>query len=157
MPLLHNGDPFPHLEMPALGGGTLSIPSFASGAFGVIIAYRGAWCPFCATQLAGYASEEAALHELGVRVAAFSVDDEPTTKDLAAKLHLNFPLGHGASADQVSGILGAFTNESPRYLQPTAFILTPTSEVLASVYTSHAVGRLLAADVVKLISFVKSR
>jgi peroxiredoxin len=157
MPFLHNSDHFPHLEIPAVGGGMLSLPGFAAGAFGVIIAYRGAWCPFCATQLAGYASEKAALDELGVRVAAFSVDDEPTTKEFAAKLNLNFPLGHSASADQVSDTLGAFTNESPRHLQPTAFILTPKSEVLASVYASHAIGRLEASDVVKLVSFVKSR
>lgn len=143
MPFLHNSDPFPHLEIPAVGGGMLSLPGFAAGAFGVIITYRGAWCPFCATQLAGY--------------AAFSVDDEPTTKEFAAKLNLNFPLGHSASADQVSDTLGAFTNESPRHLQPTAFILTPKSEVLASVYASHAIGRLEASDVVKLVSFVKSK
>jgi peroxiredoxin len=156
MTFLHNGEPFPHLEIPALGGGTLSLPGFASGAFGVIIAYRGAWCPFCASQLAGYASEKAALDELGVLVAAFSVDDEPTTKEFAAKLNLNFPMGHSASADQISDVLGAFTNPSPRHLQPTAFILTPKSEVLGSVYASHAVGRLEASDVVKLVRYVKS-
>jgi peroxiredoxin len=157
MSFLQNGDPFPHLEMPALGGGTLSLPGFATGAFSVIVAYRGAWCPFCAMQLTGYVSEKAALDDLGVRVAAFSVDDEPTTKDFAAKLGLNFPVGHNASADQVGKVLGALINENPRHLQPTAFILTPKSEVLASVYASHAVGRLLASDVVKLVSFVKSR
>jgi hypothetical protein len=71
MSFLYNGDPFPPLEILLLGGGTLSLPGFAAGAFGVIIAYRGAWCPFSATQLAGSASEQAALDELGVRVAAF--------------------------------------------------------------------------------------
>lgn len=157
MSFLRNGDPFPHLEMPAVAGGMLSLPRFAAGAFGVIIAYRGAWCPFCGTQLAGYASEKAALDELDVRVAAFSVDDEATTKEFAAKLNLSFPLGHSASADQVRDTLGAFINDSLRHLQPTAFILTPKSEVLASVYSSHAVGRLLASDVVKLVGFVRSR
>ncbi|MBW4024710.1 MAG: redoxin domain-containing protein [Proteobacteria bacterium] len=157
MSFLQNGDPFPHLEVPALGGGTLSLSGFATGAFGVILAYRGAWCPFCTTQLAGYASEKAALDELGVRVAAFSVDDEPATTELAAKLNLDFFLGYGVSADQVHAILGAFTNESPRYLQPTAFILTPRADILASVYASHAVGRLLASDAIKLVSFVQSK
>jgi peroxiredoxin len=157
MAFLHNGEPFPNLELPAVEGGTLSLPGLVAGAFGVILAYRGAWCPFCAAQLAGYASEKATLGELGVRVAAFSVDDEATTKEFAAKLNLNFPLGYGASVDHVRDALGAFTNESPSYLQPTAFILTPESKVLASVYASHAVGRLLASDVVKLVSFVKSK
>jgi hypothetical protein len=35
---------------------------------------------------------------------------------LSAKLSLSFLLGQGASADQVGDVLGAFTNESPRYL-----------------------------------------
>ena len=90
-------------------------------------------------------------------IAAFSVDDEPTTREFAAKLNLDFAFGHSALMDQASDVLGAFADESRRYLQPTAFILTPKSEILASVYSSHAVGRLLTPDVVKLVSFVQSQ
>jgi peroxiredoxin len=128
-----------------------------AGGYGVVIAYRGAWCPFCASQLAGFAAEKTALDALGVSVAAFSVDDEKTTQELKEKLSFPFPLGHSVSADRIAELVGAFVNESPRYLQPTAFILSPKSEVVASVYASHAVGRLLASDVVKLVSFLKSK
>lgn len=157
MPILHNGDEFPQLEIPAVGGGVLSLSAFSKDAFGVVIAYRGAWCPFCVAQLTGFTAEEAALKELGVRVAAFSVDDEQTTRELASRVGFPFLLGHGASADKIAEVLGAFVNNEPKHLQPTAFILTPKGQVFASVYASHAVGRLLAPDVVKLVSFVKAK
>jgi peroxiredoxin len=157
MSLLPNGGPFPQLDVPALGGGRLSLPGMFADAFGVVIAYRGAWCPFCVAQLAGYAAEKAALDELGVQVAAFSVDNEQTTKELAERLNLTFPLGHSVSVDRISEQVGAFSNEDPHFLQPTAFILTPKGEILASVYASHAVGRLLASDVLKLVSFIKAK
>lgn len=157
MPFLRNGAVFPELEIPAVGGGTLSLPAFAKGEFGVVIAYRGAWCPFCIAQLSGFAAEEAALNELGVRVAAFSVDDEKATQDLAKTVQFPYPLGHSVSAARIGELLGAFVNDEPKHLQPTAFILTPKSEVLASVCASHAVGRLLASDVVKLVGYMKSK
>jgi peroxiredoxin len=157
MPFLRNNDVFPALEIPAIGGGTISIPAFSKGEFGVVIAYRGAWCPFCVAQLAGFATEKAALNDLGVQVVAFSVDDEKTTQELAQSIHFPYLLGHSASADRIAEQLGTFINNEPKYLQPTAFILTPKSEVLASVYASHAVGRLLATDAVKLIGYMKSK
>ena len=72
----------------------------------------------------------------------------PAVGAFAEKLRFPFALGHSASAHQGSERVGAFVDESPRYLQPTAFILTPKSEVLASVYASHAVG---------LVSFLNSK
>ena len=157
MSFLRNGAVFPKLEIPAVGGGTLSIPGFATGEFGVVIAYRGAWCPFCLTQLSGFAHEQAALNKLGVQVVAFSVDNEKTTQDLAKTVQFPYSLGHSVSADRIGELLGAFVNDEPKHLQPTAFILTPKSEVLASVYASHAVGRLLASDVVRLVGYMKSK
>ena len=65
MPLLHNGDAFPKLDVPAVGGGTIALPSALAGSWGVILIYRGAWCPFCNAQLAGFAAEKEALDALG--------------------------------------------------------------------------------------------
>ncbi len=157
MAFLRNGDVFPAIEIAEVGGGTLSLPAFSRGEFGIVITYRGAWCPFCVDQLAGFAAEKAALDKLGVRVAAFSVDDENKTRELAAKVNFTHALGHSASADNIAEQLGVFSNDEPKFIQPAAFILTPDSRVLASVYASHAVGRLLAADAVKLITYMKSK
>ena len=79
MPLLHNGDAFPPLSIAKVGGGTLKLPDDLKGSFGVILVYRGAWCPFCNAQLAAFARMSDKLADAGVKVAAFSVDDEATT------------------------------------------------------------------------------
>lgn len=51
---LENGQIFPSLQLPLVGGGTLSLPEDLDGSFGVVLVYRGAWCPFCNAQLAAF-------------------------------------------------------------------------------------------------------
>ena len=105
MPLLKNGDPFPRLQPRTVGGGTLTLPDAFAGSFGVVLIYRGAWCPFCAAQLADFASHKAELDGLGVKVVALSVDDEPTTVGFIAKHNVQFPVGYGANADAVAAAI----------------------------------------------------
>ncbi len=50
--LLGNGDVFPALQLAAVGGGTISLPGDLAGSFGVVLFYRGSWCPYCNAQLA---------------------------------------------------------------------------------------------------------
>jgi peroxiredoxin len=156
MPLLNNGDAFPKLTVPAVGGGQIALPDVFAGAWGVVIVYRGAWCPFCNAQLAGFAAEKDALDGLGVRVVALSVDDEATSAATAAKNHLLFPVGHSANADAVRAATGAFVNPTPHYLQPTGFVLGPDGTVKAAVYATSAIGRMLAKDVVGFVGYLKS-
>jgi peroxiredoxin len=157
MAQLENGDQFPHLNIPKVGGGTIMLPNDVAGVFGVVLIYRGAWCPFCAAQLADFAMRKEALEALGVKVVAFSVDDEPTTAAFAAKHDISFPMGCRANADVVSAATGAFINDSPRYLQPAAFTLTPDGKVLAAVYSTSATGRLVAKDLIGFVTYVKSK
>ena len=156
MPLLNNGDAFPKLTVPAVGGGEIALPDVFAGAWGVVIVYRGAWCPFCNAQLAGFAAEKGALDGLGVRVVALSVDDEATSAATAAKNHLLFPVGHSANADAVRAATGAFVNPTPHYLQPAGFVLAPEGTVKAAVYATSAIGRMLAKDVVGFVGYLKS-
>ncbi len=156
MPLLNNGDAFPKLTVPAVGGGQIALPDVFAGAWGVVIVYRGAWCPFCNAQLAGFAAEKDALDGLGVRVVALSVDDEATSAATAAKNHLLFPVGYSANADAVRAATGAFVNPTPHYLQPAGFVLGPDGTVKAAVYATSAIGRMLAKDVVGFVGYLKS-
>ena len=125
MPLLNNGDAFPKLTIPAVGGGTIALPDALAGSWGVVLIYRGAWCPFCNAQLASYAAEKQALDGLGIKVVALSVDDEATSAATAAKTHVQFPVGHSADVDAVAAATGAFVNANPRFLQPAGFVLVP--------------------------------
>jgi peroxiredoxin len=155
--LLRNGDPFPKLEVRTVGGGTIVLPDAFAGSFGVVLVYRGAWCPFCGAQFADFAAHKGELEALGVKVVALSVDDKATSAEFAGKQGFPFPVGYGADADMVAALTGAFTNDSPHYLQPAAFTLTPDGKVLAAVYSTSAIGRLTAKDLIGFVTFVKSK
>ena len=157
MTALRNGDTFPSLTIDAIGGGTISLPSDLAGSFGVVLIYRGAWCPYCNAQLGAFARASEQLSELGVKVVALSVDDAATSAALVEKHRLAFPVGYGANADEVAAATGAYTNDNPRYLQSTGFVLDPNGKVITGVYSTAAIGRLVADDVAGFVSYVKSR
>jgi peroxiredoxin len=157
MKRLQNGQVFPPLEIPAVGGGTIQIPQSLQGAYGVILIYRGAWCPYCQAQLTGFQRASEKLAETGIKVVALSVDDEATTIGTIEKHKLSFRVGHSADADQVAAVTGAYTNEAPHYLQTTGFLLDPDGRILNAVYSSGPIGRLVAEDVVGMVSYLKSK
>jgi len=152
---LQNGQQFPSLSVPTVGGGTISLPDDLTGSYGIVLLYRGSWCPYCNAQLASFSRASGKLAELGARVVALSVDDEATTAELVAKHRLAFPVGHSADAHKVAAATGAYVNDDPRYLQSTGFILAPDSTVITAVYSSGAIGRLVADDVAGFIRYVR--
>jgi peroxiredoxin len=157
MSRLQNGQLFPSLEIPAVGGGLIKIPQSLQGAYGVVLIYRGAWCPYCQAQLGGFQRASEKLVGAGIKVVALSVDDEATTVGTIEKYKLRFPVGHSADADQVANLIGAYTNEAPRYLQSTGFLLDPDGRVLNAVYSSGPIGRLVPEDVIGVVTYLKSK
>jgi peroxiredoxin len=157
MSFLQNGSMFPAISAPKVGGGTLSLPGDLAASFGVVLFYRGSWCPYCNAQLSGFARAKDRLANVGVNVVALSVDDEATTRELIAKHKITFPMGYGADARAVAAATGAYLNEDPLYMQTTGFVLAPDGTVVNAVYSSSAIGRLVADDVVGLVSYIKSK
>ena len=155
MTLLAPGDPFPTLTFDRAGGDRFTLPDILDGAFGVVLVYRGSWCPYCNAQLRAFQRATAVLDEVGAKVVALSVDDEPTTAALIAKHRLTFPVGHSADASAVAAAIGAFVDPAGGYLQSTGFVLDPTGRVVVSVYSSGAIGRLVPEDVAGLIRYVR--
>ena len=155
MPLLHPGDTFPGLTLTVPGGETVKVPEAFAGQFGVLLFYRGSWCPYCNAQLRAFQRASATLADAGVRVAALSVDDEETTAANIAKHGLTFPVGFGADAAAVSDLTGAFVNPDPVFLQSTGFVLDPAGKVMVSVYSSGAIGRLVPDDVAGLVRYAR--
>ena len=155
MPLLTPGDPFPRLTISTTGGQTLTLPDAFAGDFGVVLFYRGSWCPYCNAQLRAFERAGQELADNGIRVVALSVDDQETSAGLAEKHKLTFPVGYGADARAVSGLTGAFVNPDPVYLQSTGFVLDPAGKVVVSVYSSGAIGRLVPDDVIGLVRYLR--
>ncbi len=155
MSLLSPGSTFPALPLTPPGGPVLTLPDALAGDFGTVLFFRGAWCPYCNAQLRAFQRANDSLAEAGIKVAALSVDDEPTTADLIAKHGLTFPVGHGADAAAIANLTGAFVNPDPVYLQSTGFVLSPAGKVVVSVYSSGAIGRLVPEDVLGLVRYVR--
>jgi peroxiredoxin len=155
MPLLNPGDPFPRLTISTTDGQALAIPDEFAGDFGVVLFYRGAWCPYCNAQLRAFERAGETLAAAGVKVAALSVDNEETTAALVGKHKLTFPVGYGAAAPAIASLTGAFVNPDPVYLQSTGFVLDPAGKVIVSVYSSGAIGRLVPDDVVGLVRYLR--
>ncbi|RTM02801.1 MAG: peroxiredoxin family protein [Bradyrhizobiaceae bacterium] len=157
MSRLNNGDAFPPLTLDTVADGTVSVVQHLAGHYGVILMYRGSWCPYCNAQLSAFARAKEKLDELGIRVVAMSVDDKIDAGALVEKHRLNFPVGYRVDADRVAAATGAYVNDSPRYLQSTGFVLDPDGRVLTAVYSSGAIGRLVAEDVIGFVRYVKSK
>jgi len=155
MPRLENGQAFPTLQLALAGGGTLSLPEDLAGRYGVVLVYRGSWCPYCNAQLAAFNRAVGKLDAAGVSVAALSVDDEAATLALVDKHHLSFPVAHSADADQVAAAIGSYTNDEPHYLQSTGVVLAPDGTVVTAVYSSGAIGRLVEDDVLGFFAYLK--
>jgi peroxiredoxin len=153
--LLNPGDRFPDLTVTLVGGDVIELPDALAGSFGVVLIYRGAWCPYCNAQLRAFQRASENLGRVGAQVVAVSVDDEATTRELIAKHGLTFPVGFGADARAVAEATGAFVNDDPTYLQSTGFVLDPDGKVVVSVYSSGAIGRLVPEDVVGLIRYLR--
>jgi peroxiredoxin len=47
MALLNPGDQFPDLTVAEVNGDTIELPGALAGSFGVVLFYRGSWCPYC--------------------------------------------------------------------------------------------------------------
>ena len=154
---LTNGQTLPSLSVPRVGGGTLDLPGDLAGDFGVVLVYRGSWCPYCNAQLASFNRAAEKMQSVGIKVAALSVDPEEEGQTLVDKYKLSFPLGHSADADEVSETWGAYTNDDPHYLQSTGFVLAPDGTVVTAVYSSGAIGRLVADDVIGMVEYAKSQ
>ncbi|GEL26354.1 peroxiredoxin [Pseudonocardia sulfidoxydans NBRC 16205] len=157
MTRLQPGDVFPTLNLVLSDGGTLQIPDALTGHFGVVLFYRGSWCPYCIAQLRAFERAHDDLEAIGTKVVALSVDDAATTAALVAKHRLRFPVGHSADATAVADATGAFVNAEPQHLQSTGFVLDPTGKVVVSVYSSGAIGRLVPEDVIGMIKYVRSQ
>jgi peroxiredoxin len=153
--LLSPGEGFPRIDLALVGGGTLALPDAFAGRFGVVLFNRGAWCSFCTSQLRAFQRAADKLDALGVSVASVSVDDEATAAGLVAANDLTFPVGHSADARALAAATGAFVNDDPLYVQSTGFILDPNGNVIISVYSSGAIGRLAPEDVLGLVKYVQ--
>lgn len=79
----------------------------------------------------------------------------PKTQDQDRELlldHCNSTSGQSMDAEKVASLTGAYTNESPHYLQTTGFLLAPDGKILKATYSSDQIGGLVAEDVIGMVN-----
>lgn len=152
MTRLANGTTFPELTMTSVGGGSLALPEALAGSYGVILAYRGSWCSRCNAQLSSFQQAGARLDETGIKVAAFSTDDEVHATEMVDKHGLTFPVGFGVDVDSVSTMLGSYVNDAHRSLESSNFLIRPDGAIELCVYASGPIGRLTPEDVIDIVN-----
>ena len=69
---------------------------------------------------------------------------------------VSFPVGYEVSREDADA-LGAWWEDRRSIIQPSEFIVGTDNKVVVSSYSDGPLGRIDAADVVKLINFYESR
>ena len=148
------GAPFPTVTLNLVTGGTLDLPEGLNTKYKVILFYRGHWWPYCRQQLVGFEKHKAELEKLGISVVAASVDPIDKAQEVANEV--TFPVGMEVSRETAEK-LGSWWEDRRNIIQPSEFILGPENKVIASSYCDGPLGRMQAADIIKLITFYESR
>lgn len=81
---------------------------------------------------------------------AASVDPIDKAKEVAADV--SFPVAYGVTRAQADE-LGSWWEERRGIIQPSEFLITAEGKVRSATYSSGPIGRVDAADVVKLVAF----
>jgi peroxiredoxin len=100
--------------------------------------------------LVGFEKLKGELGALGAKVIAASVDPIDKAREVAAEV--SFPVGYGISRE-IADKLGAWWEDRRSIIQPSEFVLSAEGKVLASSYSDGPIGRIDAADVIKMINF----
>lgn len=86
---------------------------------------------------------------------AASVDDEGKAGEIAADL--SFPVAHGVTREDAEKLGAWWGAAHGGIIQPSEFIVDGDGKVVDSTYSSGPIGRIDAADVVKLMRFRDER
>jgi len=99
--------------------------------------------------LVGFRDKRSELEALGAKIVAASVDPLDKAREVANEV--GFPVGYGVTR-AMADALGAFWEERRQIVQPSEFVLDATGKVIASSYSDGPLGRIDAADVVRMLT-----
>ena len=100
--------------------------------------------------MAGFEKLKSELDAVGASVFAASVD--PIDKAGEVAKEVSFPVGHGVTRDMADK-LGSWWEARRSIIQPSEFLIDAGGKILASSYSDGPIGRIDAADVIKVINF----
>ena len=102
----------------------------------------------------GFSDIQKQLDDIGVQIVDASVD--PIDKAQEVSDSLNFHVGFGITKE-IADTIGSWWEERRQIIQPSEFIIGEGNKVIASSYSDGPLGRMDAADIIKLITFLESK
>ncbi len=151
------GDFLPLLEFETTAGDSLMLPGDLVGNWSVVLLYRGHWCPYCRQQLLDFQQKMEEFDQNEIKVVAASTDMKEDAQKTVEKYSITFPVGYGLDGPKVSEQTGAFYDGEKGNLHATGFVLSPDGKILNAVYSTGPVGRLVAADTLALIKYLREK
>ncbi len=148
---------FPVVRANRVGGGKIVLPDDVAERWAVILFYRGNWCPYCRQQLADFQESLDRFRAADVSVIALSADPEAEALATVHDFGIEFQVGYGLDPLEIEKSLGAYVGRGGEFIQATGFVLRPKGRAVLAVYSSGAVGRLVARDVLGLIDYARER
>lgn len=152
--------PFPELDLPLAGGGRFGLSDCKPMLLTLIVVYRGYHCPICKGQISELASRLKELNDLGVEVAAISMDTEERANkakiewDLAA-----LPVAYGLSEMQaralglyITSALGEI--EPYRFSEPGLFLVQPDGKLFGAAVQSMPFTRPPLDELINALKFI---
>jgi peroxiredoxin len=91
-----------------------------------------------------------------ITVIGGSIDPFEKTQKLVDNLGITFPIAYGLDAKIISRFTGSFYEKEKEYLHPTGIIIRPDKTIEIAVYSTGAVGRFIAQDVLGVVKYYKS-
>ena len=102
--------------------------------------------------MADYQAHLAELASEGIDVVAASVDPLDEARKIVADNGLTFPVAYGLDAKATATAFGSFyaqDDELP-YMHPVDYMIKPDGTIFSATYSTAAIGRLEAADALRM-------
>ena len=107
--------------------------------------------------MAGLEEHADEYEEAGVRIVALSADGEEGAREMVADEGLSFPVLYGLDVEQAKERFGLYIQKGEKtHLQPAQFVLDPDGAIRLACYSSGAVGRLDAAEMLGVVEKARS-
>jgi peroxiredoxin len=96
------------------------------------------------------------LDDLGVSVAALSVDPEEDARSVVEDIGIDYPVLYGLDCELEADKIGAYYDNEGLFFHATGFLLK-AGEVRQATYSSGPIGRLDAEDVAGVVEFYQNQ
>lgn len=88
-------------------------------------------------------------------MVGLSVDPIEGARKTMQRRLISFPIAFGVNGSEFAAQTGAFYDTNKGFLQAAGFLLGPDGRLVAALYSTGAVGRYTAAELLRLIDYVE--